>query len=76
VEKRSLLQNNLLLSAFWKNIPGDRKEFPVWVERVAAPVALTSLFLVSPFVKSSPEAQEDIADCIKSLHRGCDPDRR
>jgi len=49
VEKRSLLQNNLLLSAFWKNIPGDRKEFPVWVERVAAPGITSSKTIQKEF---------------------------
>ena len=42
MEKGSLLKDNLPLSAFWKNIPGDRKEFPVWVERVAAPGVTSS----------------------------------
>jgi len=42
VEKRSLRQDNLLSPAFWKNIPGGRKEFPVWVERVVAPGVTSS----------------------------------
>ena len=37
MEKGLLLQDNLLSTAFWKNIPGGRKEFPVWVEGAAAP---------------------------------------
>ena len=42
MEKGSLLKDNLLLSALWKNIPGDRKEFPVWVEGAAAPGVTSS----------------------------------
>ncbi|MBL7185331.1 MAG: hypothetical protein ISS70_03320 [Phycisphaerae bacterium] len=49
MEKGSLRQDNLLSSAFWKNIPGDRKEFPIWVERVVARGVPTSVFLLAPF---------------------------
>ena len=52
MEKRLQPRENLLSPAFGKNIPGDRREFPVLLEAAATRGAPTAVLAVAPRIRA------------------------